>query len=309
VALTVFMTRAWSMRPAADYAGRFVASDPTILVDGDLLRMFYTDGESDGVTVRPIIAEAVSTDGFTWTPVGGNGDTGIVLAPHDGARANVEAATIFKAGDTYILLYSGYADGNLPLGQFPAALYAATSTDGVTFTDASPDPVLAPTQGWYDNDAVFSPTVIATADGYVMIYAGHNYTDGTLTAASFGVWLLGATSPDGLNWTKLDAPVLARDPAIAWMSGGVAEPSLVHGADGNYYLFFTGLAGQERAIGLAVAASPFGPWTIAPDPIVTAASAGLEPGGAVLAPHAELIAGVLRLWFTKIHADGSITIG
>jgi Ca2+-binding RTX toxin-like protein len=309
VALTVYMTRAWNMRPAAEYAGRFVASDPTILVDGDLLRMFYTDGESDGVTVRPIIAEAVSSDGVTWTPIGGNGDTGIVLAPHDAARANVEAAAIFKAGDTYILLYSGYADGNQPLGQFPAALYAATSDDGVFFTDVSPDPVLAPTQGWYDNDAVFSPTVLATPAGYVMIYAGHNYNDGTLTEAKFGVFLLGATSADGLNWAKLDAPVLVGDPAIAWMSGGVAEPSLVYGPDGNHYLFFTGLAGQERSIGVAVAESPFGPWTIAPDPVVTAASAGMEPGGGVLAPHAELIDGVLRLWFTKMHADGGFTVG
>jgi Ca2+-binding RTX toxin-like protein len=309
LALTIFMTRGWIFRPAADFSGRIVASDPTILVDGDLLRMFYTEGSSDGTTMRPVIAEAISVDGVTWTQIGGNGRAGIVVEREGGARANVEGACIFKVGATYVLLYSGYADGNQPLGQFPAQLHAATSTDGVTFIDVSPDPVLAPSAGWYDNDAVYSPTVVAHDGGYVMIYVGHNYNDGTLTGGGFGVSLLGATSPDGLTWTKRSLPVLEANPALAWMADGAAEPALIVGPDGNFYLFFTGLAKGERSIGLAVASDPFGPWTIAPEPIVTAAQAGLAEGGAVLAPHAEWIDGVLRLWFTKMGADGSFEIG
>ena len=309
MSITSYMTRAWTYRPAAGFQGKFAASDPTILLDGDILRMFYTDGTSDGTTTRPIIAQAISVDGVTWTQIGGNAGTGIVIEYPDAARANVEAACVYKVGDLYVMLYSGYADGNLPLGQFPAQLYAATSTDGTTFFDASPDPVLAPTAGWFDNDAVFSPTVIAYESGYAMLYAGHNYNDGTLTGANFGVTLLGAFSVDGLAWNKLPTPVLEADPALAWMADGTAEPALVRGADGNFYLFFTALAGESRSIGLAVAADPFGPWTIAPDPIVTAASAGLPPDGGVVAPHAELIDGVLRLWFTRIGADGYFSIG
>ena len=307
--LTTFMTRAWSLRPSADFTGRWTASDPTILVDGDTLRMFYTDGSFDGTTTRPIIAEAISADGVTWTQIGGNGSPGIVVQGAGGVRANVEGANIFKAGGTYVLLYSAYADGMAPLGQFPAQLYAATSTDGVNFVDASPNPVLAPTPGWHDNDAVFSPTVIAHNGGYVMIYAGHSFTDVSLTGGTSGVSLLGATSADGLNWTKLSTPVLQGDPALSWMADGVAEPSLVVGPDGKFYLFFTGLVGAERVIGLAVATDPFGPWTIAPEPILTAAQLGLAPGAAVLAPHAELVNGVLRLWFTKVAPDGSHVVG
>ncbi len=309
LALTPFMTRGWTFRPAADFGGQAVASDPTILVDGNLLRMFYTEASSDGATTRAVIAESISVDGVTWTQIGGNGRTGVVVEHAGGARANVEGACIFKVGATYVLLYSGFADGNQPLAQFPAQLYAATSTDGVKFVDASPNPVLAPSAGWYDNDAVFCPTVIAHDGGYIMIYAGHNYNDGTLTGGSFGVSLLGATSADGLTWTKRSLPVLEASSALAWIADGTAEPALVRGPDGNFYLFFTGLAGGERSIGLAVAADPFGPWTIAPQPIVTAAQVGLTQGGAVLAPHAELIDGVLRLWFTKMGADGSFAIG
>lgn len=299
-----YLTAPWSFHQEAAFGGQYSASDPTILRDGDLYRMFYTEGSNDGTRIRPAIAEAVSADGQTWTQLGGNVGGGIVVEGDGAAKANLEGACIFKAGATYVLLYSGYADGAVPNDSFPASLYAATSTDGLTFTPVADAPVLAPTQGWFDNDAVFSPTVVQTASGYLMLYAGHSYSDGAAIGGPQGVVLLAATSPDGIAWTKADAPVLLADPSIAWTIDGVAEPSLLLGPDGLYYLFFTGLHGDERAIGIAVAADPLGPWTVAPQPIITAAALGLAPGSTVIAPHAELDNGVLRLWFSAATPAG-----
>lgn len=308
MALTAYATAGWTFHPSAGFGGYYSASDPTIIYDGGLFRMFYTEGLNDGTTIRAAIAGAISPDGRTWTQIGGNATAGIVLEGDGEARANLEGACIFKAGSTYVLLYSGYADIGFPVTSFPARLYAATSTDGITFSPAGSGPVLAPTAGWYDNDAVFSPTVISTGSGYLMLYAGHSYTNGSAIGGPSGVSLLAATSPDGITWTKSPAPVLQASPGIAWMSDGVAEPSLVQGPDGKFYLFFTGLEHDARVIGLAVAANPLGPWEIVPQPIITAASVGLPAGSTVIAPHAELVNGVLRLWYTQVSPDGAHAI-
>ena len=301
MALTIYAQAPWSFPNVPNFGGQLLASDPTIIIDSGTYRMFYTEAVDDGAMLRPGIAEAVSADGWTWTPLGGTTATGIVLS---GGTANLEGASIFKAGSNYVLLYSAYADGGNPLPQFPASLHAAVSADGTHFTPVGTGPVLAPTAGWYDNDAVYSPTVVPWQGGYLMLYCGHSYTDASLTAGSFGVSLLAAFSPDGLSWTKQLTPVLRASTALSWMTGGVAEPSMIVGPDGKFYLFFTGMAGAERSIGIAVASDPLGPWEIAPGPIVTAQTAGLPQGGTVIAPHAELVNGVLRLWYTEVTPDG-----
>jgi serralysin len=308
VALTALASTVWSFGTAVNFAGQMLAADPTILIDNGVYRMFFTDGAHDGDAIRPVIAEAISSDGWTWTQLGGTTATGVVVAGAGGDRANLEGACIFKAGDGFILLYSAYGDEGVPLAQFPASLHAATSTDGVHFTPVAGGAVLDPSTGWYDNDAIFSPTVIAHGGGFLMLYAGHAYTDASAVGGRLGVSLLAATSRDGLNWTKAPAQILRADPALPWMADGVAEPSLLRGTDGNYYLFFTGIAGAERSIGIAVAADPLGPWSIVPEPMLTAAGTGLGAGGTVIAPHAELVNGVLRVWYTAVAADGGHSI-
>jgi len=307
MAMTVYANAPWSYPNVPNFQGVLLASDPAIMVDGSIYRMFYTADFNDGAGVRPIIAEAVSSDGLTWTPLGGTSASGMVVAGEGGDKANLEGAEIFKAGNKYILLYSTYPDIGNPVRQFPASLYAAVSTDGQNFTPVATGPVLRPTAGWYDNDAIFSPTVLPYQGGYLMLYCAHAYTNAS-AGGQLGVSLLAAVSTDGLNWTKNPTPVLRANAAISWMSDGVAEPSMVVGPDGKYYLFFTGLDGDARAIGLAVASNPLGPWEVRPQPIITAQSAGLAPGGTVIAPHAELVNGVLRLWYTEVTPDGGHSI-
>ncbi|MBW6396475.1 hypothetical protein KPL78_01390 [Roseomonas sp. HJA6] len=304
MALTSLASTSWSTVAGGTFNGNVAAGDPTILNDGTIWRLFYTDGIELADGTHPVIAGAVSTDGLTWTQIGGNLSAGTVVSGNSAGTANVEGASIFKAGSTYVLLYSGYANTAGAMSGFPAALYAAVSTDGANFTVVDGGPVLAPTPGWYDNDAVYSPTVIAFDAGYLMLYCGHAYTDATMIGGEFGVRLLAATSDDGMTWTKRDEPVLVADSSRSWMADGVAEPSLIQGPDGKWYLFFTGLHGDDRVIGIAVADNPLGPWDVAPEPIVSAASLGLPSGSRVVGPEAEFSGGVLRLWFTTVSQDG-----
>lgn len=159
--------------------------------------------------------------------------------------------------------------------------------------------MLSPTPGWFDSDAVYSPTIFAPggeSDDLVMIYAGHCYVDCT---RGWGVTLLAATSKDGATWTKRDKPVLTKNDAPAWADEGVGEPGLLLGADGAYYLFFTSVHADERAVGIARGASPFGPWEVAPDPILEASVDGFDRGG-VLAPVVRQDGDLVRMWFLGI---------
>jgi hypothetical protein len=164
---------------------------------------------------------------------------------------------------------------------------------------------MQPTLGGYDNDAIFSPTVLTVAGTHYMLYAGHCYTNCTDEP---GVRLLGATSPDGITWTKRAEPVLTRSTEIAWMRGGVGEPDLIQGPDGAFYLFFTGLQDDQRVIGMARGASPFGPWELNPVPVVTPTLGGLDESGA-LAPEVIVEQGKARMWYLAIVGGGYVWIG
>ncbi len=74
----------------------------------------------------------------------------------------------------------------------------ATGTDGITWTKRE-KPVLVGSQEW-DHGSVSEPEVVATDDGWAMVYR---------TAARRGFGLGLATSQDGLTWTPWDGnPIL-----------------------------------------------------------------------------------------------------
>lgn len=314
------MISVWTKRPGPVFAGQFIASDPSIVRDGGGYRMSYSCFDFDLAaafdpdTTRAAICQATSEDGIDWREIAtadpSEDIAGLTLRGEPGTWAeHLEGSFLLRPGDGAELLYfSGYRhDGNPALG-FPAALAVAQSTDGGrTFARIDPDPILAPTPGGYDNDAVYSPAIVPFDDGYVMVYAGHCYTrcdDGP------GVRLLAATSPDGLVWTKRDAPVLEALPDLPWTRDGVAEPALLLAPDGRWHLFFTALRDADRVIGLARADSPFGPWRVAPDPILTPSSSpdAFDFAG-VLAPDIRIEGDTARMWFLGATPEEDIAIG
>ncbi len=299
---------AWTKRSEAVFSGQYgVASDPSVIYDNGLYRMYHTG--LDVVNLRTIICEAVSTDGISWEylPTGGQ-HQGMILNGTSGQMdENLEGVTVLKEADRTLMFYSGYRDEGDPIKGFPAALFAATSTDGETFERVSDSPILEPTSGWYDNDALYSPTVIKHNGQYIMIYTGHSYTNSENIAAP-GVYLLSATSSDGINWTKNEEPLMGPGSEIDWMADGAAEASIIEGPDGKFYLFFTGLNQEERVIGVAYSDSPLGQWTVREEPIVIPTADSFDQHQ-VLAPTVTYENGTLRMWYLGVDNDQNMVTG
>lgn len=290
------------------YSGTIIASDPSIRQSGGTMEMFYTD--LDVSKERTVIARATSGDGVNWQTQGeGNGVKGLVLAGKDGAwDENIESAALSEGDGGFLLFYSGYRDKGTPMKGFPAALGLATSTDGQNFTRVSESPVLQPTAGWYDNDAIYSPTILRDGGLYHMIYVGHSYTDFSKIGAG-GVYLLHASSPDGRTWTKSPDPIARPGQLDGWQRDGIAEPYLVRRGPADYLLFYTGLGGEERAIGVATGPTPAGPWTFGSKPLMVPGQGGAQDAHQVLAPAVMLDGDKLRVWYLGATAKGALSIG
>jgi len=306
----------WHKNAAAVYsAPTHIASDPSVIADESVFRLAYTGVDlSNPMSPHSSIALATSSDSMTWSAVSSltvstataNGD---VLRGRPGMwDENLETPLLMKTLSGYMLYYSGYRDATSPAGLgkgFPASLGLATSRDGLTFTRAQFDPVLTPTPGSFDADAIYSPDIIPYQSGYLMVYAGHCYKD---CPGAPGVRILGATSSDGIHWSKLPQPLLAPSSPPDWMRDGVAEPALLMGPDGDLYLFFTGVKDNERVIGVARGASPTSTWDVNPDAIVTPSAGSFDEIGDI-APTVLLENGTVRMWFVGRNRSGQYAIG
>lgn len=290
------------------YSGSIIASDPMVLRSGDGLRMYYTD--LDTSTSRTVIAATASEDGNVWTAVDRKGAVwGQVLAGRTGSWAeNVESSSVVRVGNKFHLYFSGYRDDGNPAKGFPAALGMVTSSDGVNFPSVPEAPILEPSPGWYDNDAIYSPTILHEDDTFYMIYVGHAYSDLSRIPRG-GVYLLGATSRDGISWTKRQEPIARPGQFSGWRVDGLAEPYLLKTSSNEYLLFYTGLAGEERAIGVGIGASPLGPFRFSATPVLTPGGSGMPDEHQVLAPAALLEDGKIVLWYLAANDAERLSIG
>ena len=283
--------------------GAFLASDPTVIRDGDVYRMIYTcvTGADTGG-----LCEATSTDGVAWDLVDGDDSfvEGVVLRSRPGEwDENIETAALVRTEDGYELYYSGYRnldeDGNRPA----AALGLATSTDGEAFVRAGDAPILEPIAGGSDGDDIFSAVPFRDGETLRMVYTAwcvDGYHDGLPCEGGTGISLAGATRDESGAWARRDAPVLAARDQPAFMASGVAEPTVLVGDDGWFYLFFTGGLGAEpRMTGVARSRQPFGPWDVAPTPALVAEPATFDACGA-FAPTVLVESSTVRMWYLGI---------
>ena len=119
----------WTTRPDPVFEGQFIASDPSLVHDGDRYRMFYTCFNLDPTqpfdpdTIRAALCEATSDDGFAWTNVPADGPIeGLVLTGREGEwDEHLEGSFILprKDGDGYLLYYSGYRHEGVPAMGLP----------------------------------------------------------------------------------------------------------------------------------------------------------------------------------------------
>lgn len=322
----VFQGQNWCEVPALEpyldcpyYGG---ASDPTVIADSGGYRMIYTCHGGFGQntcpalagqeTLRTALCLASSPDGRNWTRIGPlsspEGLDGLVLAGRtDQWDQALETAFLLKTTSGYRLFYSGYDDcgGIFGTEHSPAALAVADSTDGVHFTRlGAGEPALVASSGWYDDYDVFSPAVVDTGEVLFMVYAGHCWF-ARCHRDRQGVYLLGAVSRDGgESWQKLQQPLLGPRDDVYWLRVIAAEPDLLRGPDGYYYLFISGEVEQERKVtGIARAQDICGPWQLNPEPILLAGSQPQDACGA-FAPAVVIDGDRVRMWYLGVDDCG-----
>lgn len=282
------------------WEGTLTAADPDVVRDGDTLRMYYSSLVIDSHE-KLVIAGAKSIDGKHWIPSDNNqaGGESISLDANPGKWDNhLEANAVILDGDKVMMFYCGYEKEADVAGTLVAEgqIGLATSEDRIKFTRNSSDPIL-PIGGNNSKDAnaLFSPTILKEGNTYYMLYVG--YCIENCSPAFIGI--LGATSPDGIHWTKLPNPVLTgADKNLPWAQV-IKEPDVVKGPDGLFYLFISG----DHSIGVARSQNILGPYEVYADPIIQPTLAW--EGSDVIAPTVIIENNKVRIWYMGVTVNGS----
>ena len=296
----------WTKHPEPIYESPdsgFAASDPSVFIEDNTYYLYYTD--VDNAVGATIISLATSLDGLEWSFA-----RRLLEVHKSNWDAAHESAAIWKEEDKpYHLFYIGYKPNDYPpVGFYPADIGVALSENVMgEFKKLRREQILMRSSTWYDSDMIASPDIIKVGETYIMVYAGHCYENCNAPA---GVRLLGATSTDLVHWTKHEEPILEANSKIPWMAGFVAEPALLAAPNGKYYLFFTAFADWENTppvIGIAESDTPFGPWEINPEPILT----GTEDWESawVGAPDVLLEGNTVKMWYMGVDNKGYYRIG
>ncbi|MET0269996.1 MAG: glycosidase [Sphingomonas sp.] len=177
----------------------------------------------------------------------------VMLAP--GSRLDgkdLKSPFVWKEGAIYRAMVRGVPD---PLGPTDptGVIVGGSSDDGLRFTM---DAGLAVTPGTDGSDAggCEDPTVLRTADGYLVYYTG---VDAARTQGS--LVLAGGPSLDALKKRVL---MLQAPPG----EGNIKEATLARTDTGDWRLFYEYAANDASRIGMAGGPAPEGPWTVLPDP-------------------------------------------
>ena len=265
-----------------------LAADPSILMANDTLFMYYSAEEGIGV--------AFSTDnGSNWHRPQNQSTDYIVLSRRPDAWDNtLETVEVIKVNDTYKMYYSGYREGesdNPHVENYEIGM--AISTNGIDFNrvaESLEQPIInrdTSNENTHDRHAMTSPGVVYENGTYYMIYAGWNVTD-NWTGSNAGIKIMGATSSDGIQWTKIEDPILIGSDVT--YSPDINEASLIKADDGFWYIPFS----TDKSIGIARSTSFASGYDICPEAIVTPQ---FDWDNEVTAPDGIINNGKMRLWF------------
>ena len=295
----------WSKRVQPIHSGASsLVGDPSVIRDGLIYRMVYNcyDPQRKGGAV----CQATSPNGTAWTDLPTNGPLpGRMIDTRAGKWDDThETPYLTKYKGEYLLYFSGYRDKGGFFKSFPAYVGLAVSRDGVNFQRVGDQPIIKGTPGGYDSDAVFSPSIVEHEGQLVMLYTGYCFDT---CKREPGVYLMAATSTNGRDWVKRDKPVMSKAD-LPKTKDGAAEAEIVKGPDGNFYLFMTLLYDQGHDIGMARAPTPYGPWDIAPVPIVRRSGGEFDDVGPI-APSVLIEGNKVRLWYHGFSKRNTIQIG
>ena len=203
---------------------------------------------------------ATSPDGMAWTVAAEDPLDSIGLDLGD--PGPIPGSVLPEADGTWVM----YLWGVPGPGQRDSVLFRATAAaSGGPFT-ADPEPILTGTPGAWDATYLDFPSVVATDDGYLMLYGGGSL--GAPDSSSIGL----ATSTDGVTWTKVPVPVLEPGLCGSFDKRSVAIPRF-RLTDPGFLVFYNGLGeDRDRPADVGAAVSSNGrAWTCAsPTPALSA---------------------------------------
>lgn len=203
-----------------------------------------------------------------WTKLAGNPvlrrDTNIAALPTD--LYAISDCFIIKEGATYKMWYTSGGFNYPPDTLMRSRISYATSTDGISWNKYAGNPVLdVDYSGGWDSLGVETISVLIDSaapanERYKMWYAGQYFN-------SYRYDIGYAYSPDGINWTKHNAPVLSVGNTSEWDNGFIEGPSVIK--DGNTYkMWYCGYdaipdaSGTDGKANVGYATSPDGiNWT------------------------------------------------
>ncbi|MGV6814007.1 MAG: hypothetical protein ACWA5W_03240 [Phycisphaerales bacterium] len=298
----------WTKHPDPVWEGLFMAADPSVIRDGDTYRMYFTGFLSE--PDRSVIGIATSSDGINWdwaTTTDDNNPISIALDGRPGQWDQyLETVHVMKVGDEFWMYYTGYIPNETILVS-PYEIGLATSPDGINWTRVSDDPVYRLAQSGPDNGAMTSPAVVQWNGMFFMIYLGWQLDD---QGGFVDFRIRGATSPDGINWTRREQPVFGPpSDELPWLDSAI-EPTLLQASDGMFYLFITAddeeNTSSPTSIALLRSCHPFGPWEACPsDPILTMTRPWED--AEIVAPSVMEDEGKLRMWYHGLTFNDSVT--
>lgn len=209
---------------------------PWLQAGDNVLALHVAAPPSETETGGMVDAKIRAGAGRVWTRYHGNPVVDMGLSGN-WDKAGVEAPAVLAEDGGFRMWYAS----SRPLPQIGLAL----SKDGIYWHAYNDQPVLRRgTEGAWDDEGVYEPSVIRDAGGYKLYYSGY---DGR-------TWRIGlATSADGVTWTKHPTPVLKLGGADAFDSMGQDSPT-VHFDGRRYRMWYEGYDGSTNRIGLAVSA-------------------------------------------------------
>ncbi len=253
----------WSMVPSGPlpdlaYSPYTLWNDPSVLREGNQLRMWLSGGDPRSGTNPISLYQASSANGADWEI-----DPSPILEPGSSGQWDdhgVETPSVIRDGmGTYHLYYTGSAVGAAP-GVY--AIGHATSTDGTEWTKDPKNPVITTeaSSDWgiftvAEPAAVYVPST----DTIHLYYASAHTPDG-----AFGILL--ATSKDGSSFAHHEdgdgnrEPVLVQSASYPASDGyrGYSTPAVAIGPEGRLHLFHDVVTGGFEQVALAYAVSDDG---------------------------------------------------
>ncbi|MCR5040886.1 MAG: hypothetical protein K6C36_02155 [Clostridia bacterium] len=184
------------------------------------------------------LAVAFSDDGVSWTPP----RITLCADPSTGWEDGVNRNCVVRAGDKYMMWYTGQARGYSFIG-------LAESRDGLTFSRTLSEPVLFPERPW-EGASVMNPCVLYESGVYRMWYsAGETYEPNVLAYAE---------SRDGVSWRKSPInPFFVSEPKNEFERERIGGCQVIPHKKLGYLLFYIGYKDIDTAC-VCCACSPDG---------------------------------------------------